>query len=385
MPRLRRTIETVIQSPAGSREGLLERVLGGLSRVYGLGWRIRAARRQDAVRLDCPVVSVGNLTVGGTGKTPVTAQLAVWLRAAGWRPGVLSRGYRGAAEKQGGLVSDGERLRLTAATAGDEPWLLAHRLRPLGVPLAVGADRAAAGRRLLAACAPDVVLLDDGFQHRRLARDLDLVLLDAEAPFGNGRLLPRGPLREPPAVLHRADAFILTRSREPAREQADLRALLTSLPGGADLAQRPVFTAAYRPVVYRPAVPAAAGIRTETPDGGRVGDAPCSLAGLPIAAFAGLARNDWFRAGLERQGARLLDWRGFPDHHHYTPRELAAVVARARQAGAAALVTTEKDLARIPEPLALPQGLDLLVAGVRLHLPAAEALQEWMGRRLGGL
>jgi tetraacyldisaccharide 4'-kinase len=385
MPRLRQTIETVIQSPAGSREGLLERVLGGLSRVYGLGWRIRAARRQDAVRLACPVVSVGNLTVGGTGKTPVTAQLAVWLRAAGRRPGVLSRGYRGAAEKHGGLVSDGERLRLTAATAGDEPWLLAHRLRPLGVPLAVGADRAAAGRRLLAACAPDVMLLDDGFQHRRLARDLDLVLLDAEAPLGNGRLLPRGPLREPPIVLHRADAFILTRSREPAREQAALRALLASLPGGDRLAERPVFTAAYRPVVYRPAVPAAAGIRTETPDGARDGDAPCTLAGLPIAAFAGLARNDWFRAGLERQGARLLAWRGFPDHHHYTPRELAAVVARARQAGAAALVTTEKDLARIPEPLALPQGLDLLVAGVRLHLPAAEALQEWMGRRLGDL
>ncbi len=384
MRSVRSAIEAIIQEPPGGPDTRLRRLLGGLSRVYALGWRLQGVqrrRRGAPVRLPCPVISIGNITVGGTGKTPVAALLAAWLRADGWHPAVLSRGYGGGAEKRGGLVSDGRRLGLGAAAAGDEPWLLAHRLRPLGVPVAVGRDRAAAGRRLLAACDANLILLDDGFQHRGLARDLDLVLLDAGAPFGNGRLLPRGPLREPLEGLKRADGFLLTRSREPAREKAALRRLLRGLPGAAALGSRPTFAVAYGTVLYRPEVPAAAAIRTqESPDGPPVDGLRPD--GLGVVGFSGLARNDWFRASLTRVGVRILAWRDFPDHHVYSPGDLAGVTTLAAAVGAQALVTTEKDLARIGTAMRLPAGVELLVAGVRLQVDDVAGLREFIRERL---
>jgi tetraacyldisaccharide 4'-kinase len=381
---VRAAIEAIIQSPPGAVHTHLGRLLGVLSRVYVLGWRLQGARRRRRgvpARLPCPVISIGNITVGGTGKTPMTALLAAWLRADGWRPAVLSRGYRGAAEKRGGLVSDGRCLGLSAAAAGDEPWLLAHRLLPLGVPVAVGRDRVTVGRRLLSACDANLILLDDGFQHRRLDRDVDLVLLDAGAPFGNGYLLPRGPLREPLEGLERADGFILTRSREPARDKAELQALLGGLPGGVALAARPIFTVGYGATVYRPEAPVADAIRPQGSTNER-GEGTLSLDGLEIAGFSGLARNDWFRASLEREGARILAWREFPDHHTYSPRDLAGAAALAAEAGAKALVTTEKDLARIGTAMRLPSGVELLVAGLRLRVDDAEGLRALIRERL---
>ncbi|MFN2165764.1 MAG: tetraacyldisaccharide 4'-kinase, partial [Anaerolineae bacterium] len=187
----------IVHSPPGhaSPAGLAQ-VLKVLSLGYGALVRLRSAayagsRRRR--RLPVPVISVGNLTVGGTGKTPMIARLAASLLAAGRRPAIVSRGYRGGLEKTGGIVSDGHRLLQDAAAAGDEPFMLAMQLP--GVPVAVGRDRYEIGRRVIRALSADVILLDDGFQHLRLARDVDILLMDARRPLGNGHVLPRGPLR----------------------------------------------------------------------------------------------------------------------------------------------------------------------------------------------
>jgi tetraacyldisaccharide 4'-kinase len=280
-----------------------------------------------AVRLPCAVVSIGNLTVGGTGKTPVVSHLAAALREAGVRVGVVSRGYRGSAERRPALVADGRAVLLDARAAGDEPLLIA-RDNP-GLPVAVGADRAAAARLLLGAAPLEVLLLDDGFQHRRLARDLDLLLVDAGDPWGNGRILPRGPLREPLRAVARADAIVLTRS--DGSVPAAARAVLERHHPGVF-----VLHCALRPRGF---------VRA---DGGAV--AAASLRGFAAFAFSGIARPERFENDLAALGLRLAGTRRFPDHHRFAPGEPEAIAAAARACGAEVLVTTEKDLARLPGP-----------------------------------
>ena len=175
------------------------------------------------------MVSVGNLAVGGTGKTPTVEMVARWLTEDGRRVAILSRGY---GRRPGGpveLVSDGGEPRLSAERAGDEPLLLARRLP--GVAVVVGADRLAAGRWAVSELQPNVVLLDDGFQQRRLLKDLEIVCLDARAPWGPGGLFPRGTLREPPSALARADLVVLTRAdgRFEHANDAFVRAFLCAL------------------------------------------------------------------------------------------------------------------------------------------------------------
>ena len=171
--------------------------------AYRRGWLTRG-------RLPCPVVSVGNLTVGGAGKTPAVELVARWLAEDGRRVAVVSRGYGRRPGAPVELVSDGGAPRLPAEREGDDPILLARRLR--GVAVVVGADRLAAGRWAVMNLRPDVVLLDDGFQQRRLLKDVEIVCLDALAPWGPGGLLPRGTLREPPSALARAHLLIATRA-----------------------------------------------------------------------------------------------------------------------------------------------------------------------------
>ncbi|HEU4402317.1 MAG TPA: tetraacyldisaccharide 4'-kinase, partial [Candidatus Polarisedimenticolia bacterium] len=191
--------------------GLLSTLLAPPALLYRAAVRARNALydsgRLRVHRLPCAVVSIGNLTAGGTGKTPLTSFVAGLLRDSGYRVGVASRGYRRHGTRAPLLVADGRALLVDAAHAGDEPYLIA-RDNP-GVAVAVGADRAAAARLLLAAHNPEVIVLDDGFQHRRLGRDLDLLLLDGPDPWGNGKMLPLGPLREPLSGLARAGAIVL--------------------------------------------------------------------------------------------------------------------------------------------------------------------------------
>jgi tetraacyldisaccharide 4'-kinase len=283
------------------------------------------------------VLSVGNLTTGGTGKTPMTAYLAGRLRSWGLKPVILSRGYGGRAERRGVIVSSGSGPVVPAAVAGDEAYLLAKRLP--AVPVVVGRDRYAMGRMAFDELKPDCYLLDDGFQHLQLHRDLNLALLDYRRPFGNGHLLPRGRLREPVTALTRADALILTRSDLNA---AGEHAVTLQRFG------KPVFRAAHRTVIIQRWQ---AGKPTDDTQNGRL---PTEAAAF---IFSGIADNGAFRDAAGRLGGRIVGSRGFPDHHPYTRRDVDAIETAAAAAGATALLTTAKDAVRLPGPLNLFKAL----------------------------
>jgi len=303
---------------------LLSLPYGGLTAVRNRFYDGGVLKQQKLPR---PVISVGNLTVGGTGKTPTVIFIAILLKERGYRPAVLSRGYGGGANAAVNVVSDGNRILMGWRETGDEPILIA-RAAP-GIPVLTGSRRLLTGRAAVERFGADVLILDDGFQHRSLFRDIDMVLLDAARPFGNGFLLPRGPLREPPISLRRAD--ILLRSGdaekgEPLREAASL----------------PSFRAIHKPR----GVVAGGTQRIET---------AAALLGQKVFAFAGIGSPEAFRRSLMELGAAVVGFRAFPDHHPYGRSDIENLRRLATESGAARIVTTEKDgirLADFPDFLA---------------------------------
>ncbi len=274
-----------------------------------------------------PVVSIGNLAVGGAGKTPVTLAVAGRLRAAGRRPAILSRGY-GAERGDERVVADGEGVRLGAAEGGDEPVLMARRLP--GCPVLCGPDRARLAGRA-ADLGADVLLLDDGFQHRRLRRDLDVVVLDAGNPFGNGHCLPYGPNREPLAALRRAGLVWLThadRAGPAALER--LRALARDATGRDPVESR-----------HAPRDLADAALDRSFP--------LSRLAGRRVGLLTGVARPASVRRSVEELGAAVVAESSFPDHHRFDRDEVDGALRASLEAGAEVVVTTEKDAVRLPE------------------------------------
>jgi tetraacyldisaccharide 4'-kinase len=368
---LRSRIEALM---GGGRPHPLDPLAAGLNLaagVYGGVGRLRAALYRRGVlrarRLPCPVIAVGNLTVGGTGKTPMAIHVAGLLQQQGCRVAVVSRGYWGLAEKAGGVVSDGATLRMTAAEAGDEPYLMALLLP--GVPVVVGRNRFRAGSRALAAFGVDILVLDDGYQHLQLARDLNLLLLDQSAPFGNGRVLPRGVLREPASALSRADAVVFTRAAE-AFGPGPSGARLPGLGKGV-----PLFRCRHRPY-----------LQGVVPAGKRWMDAAApravsaGLAGPPTVAFSGIARNDDFIQTLSGLGVAVTAALAFPDHHRYSEADLERIRRAARQTGARQLVTTHKDFVRLPPRSLWP--LPLAVVDVRIDFgDQAQAFSDFIRRR----
>lgn len=293
-----------------------------LSVPYGLGARLhRRAYEAGWIsrrHLSCDVVSVGSITVGGSGKTPLAAAVAAGLQQRGHRAALVARGY-GRAENAGVTpVSDGRRLFGGAARRGDEPVVLAASAP--GVPVVVGDDRGVAGLRAVALYDTDVLVLDDGFQHHRLARDVEILVLDGDFGLGNGRLLPRGPLREPLAALRRADALVVVDG--PLREFDESR-----IAGFASGASR--FEARRR-------------IRGVTSLAGKEVRLPESLSGQDVGLISGVARPRGFRRTVEALGARIVAERSFPDHHPYRPRDLVGLGSECAQ-----WLTTEKDAVKI--------------------------------------
>ena len=310
--------------------------------LFGRGVALRNRwydRTGATARVPVPVVSVGNLALGGTGKTPLVAWLAARLAARGRHPAVVSRGYGGRAGPGPLIVSTGEGPRVDARACGDEPHQLA-RLLP-GTLVVVGADRVEAARAAAAAGA-GVILLDDGFQHRRLARDLDVVLLDGRAPFDFG-LLPAGRLREPPSALARAGVVVLTR-----------------------LAERDAATAAIAEV--RAAGFAGPVVRSGHKKTGFVDAAgrPCPPPARALA-FCGIADPELFRSDLKRAGVEVARFRAYRDHHRYSGAAWAALRAEA-EADRLTLVTTDKDLSR------LEAAAGASLAGVPLAILRIEAV-----------
>jgi tetraacyldisaccharide 4'-kinase len=311
--------------------------------LYRRGWLARH-------RLSRPVISVGNLEAGGTGKTPLVVLLAGWLQEAGLRVAVVSRGWRGQAAGAVNVVSDGLRVLLSAREAGDEPYLLARMLP--GVAVLTGARRHEPGR-VATGLGAEVIVLDDGFQHLALARDLDIVVLGER--FASGRLLPRGLLREPVSALGRAHAFVLTAPRG-----AELAGWLARrFPG------KPSFAARHLPVGLRQI-------------GGEAELPPESLSGRPVVAFCAIGAPERFRRTLQELSAEVRDFRTFPDHHRFGRPELTALAQAARREQAM-LVTTEKDAARLEGPL----GAEVWALGVRLEVDGAEGLRALVLRAAG--
>jgi tetraacyldisaccharide 4'-kinase len=335
-----------------------------LAPLYAMAMRVRAELYRRGVflqhRLAVPVVSVGNLTLGGTGKTPMVLHLARLLAGCGLKPAVVSRGYGGRAKQPVNVVSDGQTLLLPAALAGDEPRLLAENLA--GVPVLTGIRRVLVGQAAIDSLGADIIVLDDGFQHLALRRDLDLALFNAGSPLGNGRVFPGGPLREPVPALARAHAFIITGVDETTSSQAaDFQGLLRDkFPG------KPVFTAGYR----------AEGMMRLTASGSTP-VAPQETGRL--FAFCGLARPDSFRDFLAREGISVAGFATFQDHHRYTAPDLAELEQQARASGAAGLITTEKDAVKLVDVIREPLPLYFL----KVSMAVEDGLDAFVLQHLG--
>jgi tetraacyldisaccharide 4'-kinase len=336
-------------------------VTAGLS-VLSWAYRAAIALRDRAYRLGvlptgrlpCPVISVGNLTLGGTGKTPTVELVARTLQELGAAPAVLSRGY-GRTTRGVLVVADREAILAEAHAGGDEPRLLAERLP--GVPVVVGENRYEAGRVAVERCGATALVLDDGFQHRTLAKDLEILVVSGRAPWGNARVFPRGMLREPLAGLRRAHAVLVTNPAGP-ETVAEVTATVRR-----HHATAPVLTARYE---LQDASEPLRGRRIPVRE----------LAGRRLLAFAGLGSPEGFADTVDATGIRRVGFVEFPDHHWFTPGDVAELARDARAAGAQGLVTTEKDWVRMRE--LPPPPLPLWVLPVRLVIETG--LETW--RRL---
>jgi tetraacyldisaccharide 4'-kinase len=308
-------LEVISGRRRGWPAGLMRVGLTLLTPAYGGGVGLRnwmfdtGLLRTHSVPV--PVISVGNLTTGGTGKTPLVAWIAELCLQCGRRPCIISRGYR------------------ALDSRGNDEQRVLQQLCPV-VPQVQNRDRVAAARAAMSRHQADVLVLDDGFQHRRLARALDIVLIDALKPWGFGRLLPRGLLREPARALRRADLVILTRVDQVAPDSlADLRARVR------DLTEAPLAEVEFRPT----------GLVTLDGEQRPV----ASLRSCRLSAFCGIGNPRGFELLLESAGLRVdsANFRTFADHHHYTPDEVRQLQRASESAGSAALVTTLKDLVKI--------------------------------------
>jgi len=355
----RQKIETIIRGENPAHTLVLRNILLAFSRLYGAVVKVRAAGYRTGFlqsrKLPCPVISIGNITVGGTGKTPLTMHVAKLVQRIGYRAVVISRGYGGKAETTGGIVSDGRKMRMTAETSGDEPWMIATHLLEIKVPVLVGQNRFVVGLKAVKEFDPNVIIFDDAFQHLKLVRDINLVLLDSQKPLGNHHLLPRGPLREAPSALNRGDAFVLTRSNQTSS------AAKTPLPAGVmdQIGRaRPVFRTSHSPYI-KCVIPGHADATAET----LTADTNW-LKDKKVLAFSGIAANEDFKRTVEGYGCTLCCFRGFADHYRYADSDIQSVIQAAAEAGVQLLVTTEKDYARIAHRTPLP--VTLVVIGIRL-------------------
>jgi tetraacyldisaccharide 4'-kinase len=340
-------LAVILDDLPGRKASLIRAVLSGLSQVFAGIVKLRrmlySARILRDSTLGVQVIAVGNLTVGGTGKTPVVEKFARALQDAGRKVAILSRGYRSRPKPVSErlldklllredttpprVVSDGQSLLLDSETAGDEPYMLASNLRD--VVVLVDKDRVKAGRYAVEHFGCDTLLLDDGFQYWKLAgRRTDVVLIDCQQPFGNEYLLPRGTLREPPSHLARATVIFLTKSDG---RSAALRARIAEINPRAD-----VIECVHHPLYFE-----------DVFTGERHG--LDLLKNRKIASLSGIAQPESFETKLTELGADIVLARRFADHHRFTQQEVLDAVNRAKKRRAEMVLTTQKDAVRFPK------------------------------------
>ncbi|HTY45794.1 MAG TPA: tetraacyldisaccharide 4'-kinase [Patescibacteria group bacterium] len=339
----------------GPVAGLLKVFLLFLSFLYGaIVWLLVAWSRLRTRRLPCKVISVGNITVGGTGKTTLVQYLAGYLQGQGHKVAILSRGYKRCRNRRHQAED--------CATLGDEPFMLRMNLRD--VPVVVGADRIRSGLLAVSEYAADTVILDDGFQQWRLAKDLEVATIDAQAPFGNTHLLPRGILRQPLSDLRRADVFVLTKTDLAGDTAALVRQLRLINPGALVVLSR------HAPIALRRLCGADDPVPLET------------LRAKAVACVCGIADPDSFEKLVLGLGARIGLSLRFPDHYAYRACDIERIMRQAQEKGIDTVVTTEKDAVRLSGKVPpAPGAVHFLALRIGLKIIADE--QEFNRRLLG--
>jgi len=289
-------------------------------------------------KIDCYVISIGNITVGGTGKTPTSQRLAKEISSMGYKVAILNRGYRAKWKGDVGVVSDGRELLMTAAQAGDEAFLLAKNLPD--VPVLIGPDRSLTGQYAIEHFGVEIAILDDGYQHWQLKRDLDILLVDSINVFGNGHVLPRGTLRESLAHLDRADICLLTKVDQAAPHSCEY--IRETLAKNNDHAL--VVESIHNPKGF-------VEISDWSTNIGCSGKKINEMAGCKIVAVSAIGNPASLEQTLQSIGTVIVESIRFPDHHDYTTSELAAVMEQAQKRGAEALVITDKDAVKFPKEI----------------------------------
>lgn len=320
-------------------------MLNPVEAIYRMLYERRKAKfSRHVINVGVPVISIGNITLGGTGKTPCVQYVARELQKIGQRVAIVSRGYGGSLSQQGAVVSDGEEIFLASNEAGDEPLLHARSLPDVAV--VIGIDRVRAARRAIEECDAQVIVLDDAFQYYSLHRDCDIVLLDARRPFDNGHLLPLGHLREPVENLQRATALLLTRSN--LATAVELQATRTAI---GQFSSAPLLEASHTPQ----------GLRDESSSAVLPLE---SLKNKRVAVLSALADNEQFRRSLEYYGAQIVAHLARRDHHSWRESEVCSFINQAN--GSEVLITTEKDAVKMSASWSAPLPLWSVVISLDL-------------------
>lgn len=342
----------------------------GLSYLYSLGVRLRSLAFEWGIlkqkKLTCQVISIGNVVAGGTGKTPVTIHLAGLLQGLGKKVVVVSRGYKGNFNGRAAVVGDGRQVFLNAVQAGDEPCMMAALKR---FPVVIGKCRYQAGLKAIQAFCPDVILLDDGFQHRQLKRDLDFVLMDYSRPLGNGCLLPAGRLREPfKEAVKRADAVIFTRS---TKDSGGILGMLDKKLNGI-----PRFRCSHQPFL--------ADYQSKTNAVPAKGTALKDLKGKKAVLFSALADNASFYKTMSQSGINILEHLVFKDHYRYKRADILMINNTAKQKGAQIILTTQKDWVKVDSGTTA-WDTDVGIIGIDIRFEQDDVFVSFVEERCPGL
>ncbi len=367
LARLEKRVESIIEKDYTPAPFSFEQLLVGCSNVYKAAARLRITMYRSGLfkqkKLPCKVISIGNVAVGGSGKTPMTIHLAEMLIEHGLHPVVVSRGYKGKLDKPASVVGDGTRVLMDTETAGDEPFMMAMRKR---FPVVVGKDRYTAGRLAIDTFNPDVIILDDGFQHLSLDRDVNLVLFDCKRPFGNKRVLPAGRLRETMDMAKsRISGAIFTRCRiaEGTTGSADKHKA-----GFLDeFDSLPVFYSCHAPFL-------ADYYSNDQSD--KIPTSLEDLEGQKVVLFSGIAKNVSFKETVARQGIKVLDHLEFEDHYRYKRADFLSIRNRADEVGADAILTTEKDWVKMDPAFAWKMNIGII--GVRIMFSDPQAFETFI-------